>query len=169
MLRSLVRFQLAPPTDLVLVVLELQDGDPPRSSACVEDPTAAGRFPDPGPTQPPQPPRNEPARCYIRDPDGYLIKVGGKRPTHRETGGPPTGRRSILPGNPTKPVSGATEGSYVARSSAGAKETAIGPAGRGWSSVRAMSRSKTRLTELPARSSKTGSTTIWWVPDTHRC
>jgi hypothetical protein len=30
----------------------------------------------PGPIQPPQPPRNEPARCYIRDPDGYLIKVG---------------------------------------------------------------------------------------------
>ena len=31
-------------------------------------------------------------RCYIRDPDGTSSR-SGKRPTHRETGGPPTGHR----------------------------------------------------------------------------
>ena len=41
-------------------------------------------------------------RCYIRDPDGYIIEVGQTR-THRETGGLPTGHRSTPAGNPTEP------------------------------------------------------------------
>ena len=40
-------------------------------------------------------------RCYMRDPDGYIIEVG-QTTEPRETGGRPTGHRSTLAGNPTE-------------------------------------------------------------------
>ena len=43
-------------------------------------------------------------RCYIRDPDGYIMR-SGRPPTRRETGGPPAGHRSTPADNPTDPTS----------------------------------------------------------------
>ena len=40
-------------------------------------------------------------RCYIRDPDGYIIEAAGKPPTQTGTGRPPAGRRSPA-GNPSQ-------------------------------------------------------------------
>ena len=37
-------------------------------------------------------------RCYIRDPDGYLIEVG-RPPTQRQTGRPLTGHRYVRRGD----------------------------------------------------------------------
>ena len=43
-------------------------------------------------------------RCYIRDPDGYIIEVGQTTDPQGD-GGPPTGHRSPRGGNPAEPAS----------------------------------------------------------------